>query len=152
MPVELFMDDHFRDILNSLPEKSPRSRLEPYGELIDELRRRGRTYRDIVEILADRFPLRVSISTLHDFVRARSRRKKNSVRRITPDAMTAAAPIAPKAASVDSGQKPSDNEVRRRIAAVKARRAVTTPSPDDFHFDPSQPLRLITPGKPESNE
>jgi hypothetical protein len=44
------MDSEFRNILDSLPEKPPRSRLEPYGELIDGLRRRGRTYRDVLEI------------------------------------------------------------------------------------------------------
>ena len=34
----------FRNILDSLPEKQPQSRLEPYGELIDGLRRRRRLY------------------------------------------------------------------------------------------------------------
>ena len=62
------MDSEFRKILESLPEKPPRSRLEPYAELIDGLRRRGRTYRDVVEILAEKCQLQVSISTLHDFL------------------------------------------------------------------------------------
>src|SRR6516162_4929908 len=47
-----FMDRKFEDILDTLPEKPPRSRLEPYRELIGELRKRGRTYRDIAGILA----------------------------------------------------------------------------------------------------
>ena len=38
------MGGHFQDILDSLPEKPARSRLEPYRELIEELRRRGRTF------------------------------------------------------------------------------------------------------------
>ena len=63
-----------------------------------------------------------------------------------------AAPLAPKAASVGSAQKPIEDEVRQRIAALKARKPVTTPSLDDFHFDPTQPLRLITPGKPASDK
>jgi hypothetical protein len=29
---------------------------------------------------------------------------------------------------------------------------VTRPLPDDFQFDPTQPLRLITPGKPASDK
>ncbi len=45
-----YVDSEFRNILESLPEKPLRSRLEPYGELIDGLRRRGRTYRDVLEI------------------------------------------------------------------------------------------------------
>jgi hypothetical protein len=39
------MDGRFQDILNKINRKSGRSRLEPYGELIDELRSRGLTYR-----------------------------------------------------------------------------------------------------------
>jgi hypothetical protein len=141
------MDREFRNILDSLPEKPPRSRLEPYGELIDGLRRRGRTYRDVVEILSERCQLQVSISTLHDFLRARSRRNKNSARRIAGDGLIAGT-IPPRAAGGESVQKPSE-EVRQRITALKARRPVTTPSRDDFHFDPDEPLRLITREKPE---
>jgi hypothetical protein len=144
------MDSEFRNILESLPEKPPRSRLEPYGELIDGLRRRGRTYRDVVEILAEKCQLQVSISTLHDFLRARSRRNRNSARRIAADAMIAK-PIPPRAADEESVQKPSGDEVRQRIAAFKARKPVTTPSRDDFHFDPDEPLRLITREKPGSD-
>jgi hypothetical protein len=48
------MDAKFREILDALPNKPPRSRLEPYRELIEELRRRGRTYVDIAGILAEK--------------------------------------------------------------------------------------------------
>jgi len=144
------MDSEFRNILEGLPEKPPRSRLEPYGELIDGLRRRGRTYRDVVEILAEKCQLQVSISTLHDFLRARSRRNRNSATRIAADAMFAN-PIPPRAADGESVQKPSEDEVRQRIAAFKARKPVTTPPRDDFHFDPNEPLRLITREKPGSD-
>jgi hypothetical protein len=140
------MDGEFQRIVDSLPEKPPRSRLEPYGELIDELRHRGRTYRDIVDTLAKACGLQVSISTLHDFVRARARRKRNAARQNAAGARIAAT-IAPKAET----QKPSDEEVRRRIAAMKARKAPNSPAADDFHFDPTQPLRLIPREKPGSD-
>ena len=45
------MDDNFQDIVDNLPEKPSRSRLEPHGRLIEELLRRGRTYREIAGIL-----------------------------------------------------------------------------------------------------
>ena len=45
------MEGKFEDILNSVIAKPGRSRLEPYGEFIDELRRRGLTYRDIAGVL-----------------------------------------------------------------------------------------------------
>jgi len=37
------MEDKFQDILDNLPDKRRRSRLEPYGRLIAELLRRGWT-------------------------------------------------------------------------------------------------------------
>lgn len=144
------MEGKFQHILDSVMEKPGRSRLEPYGELIDELRRRGQTYRGIAAILAEKCQFRASKSAINDFVRLRSRRKRNSARRIAAAAMTAA-PVEPKAVRVDSARKPNEDEVRRRIAAFKARKTVATPSRDDFHYDPSQPLRLITPGKPRSD-
>ena len=40
------MEPELRTILESLPEKTYRSKLEPHRELIRELRRKGRTYRE----------------------------------------------------------------------------------------------------------
>jgi hypothetical protein len=145
------MEDKFQHILNSVSAKPGRSRLEPYGELIDELRRQGFTCRAIVALLAEKCQFQTSKSAVNNFLRKRSRRKRNAARRIANDAMIAAQ-LPSKAAILDSARKQSEDEVRKRIAALKARKLVTAPSLDDFHFDPTQPLRLITPGKPESDE
>jgi hypothetical protein len=48
----------------------------PRSELIDELRRRRRTYREIVSVLAEKCDLRVSISTIHDFCASQIERSK----------------------------------------------------------------------------
>jgi len=48
------MDANLQKLLDELPEKSPRSRLEPYREFIEQLRNKGRTYRNIAEILAEK--------------------------------------------------------------------------------------------------
>ena len=144
------MENKFRDILNSVTTKPGRSRLEPYGELIDALRRRGLTYRDIAGVLAEKCDFQISKSAINDFVRARSRRKRNSARRIAADG-TIATPIAPYPAGGQSAEMPSEDEIRQRIAAFKARKPVATPSRDDFHFDPSEPPRLITREKPGSD-
>ena len=69
------MEDQLKQILESLPEKPPRSRLAPYREFIEELRQLGRTYRDIAAILAEKCQLRVSASAIRDFVRIHSRDK-----------------------------------------------------------------------------
>jgi len=135
------MDDRLKDILDALPAKLPRSRLEPYREFIEELRRRGRTYRDIAGILAEKCQVQVSASGVHDFVRIQSRREQRSSRRdpkgttksMTAPAIQRTATVAP-AASVD--------DVSRKIAALKARKSMIEPTADVFQFDPSEPLRL----------
>ena len=82
------MDDRLKDILDTLPAKSPRSRLEPYREFIQELRRRGRTYRDIASLLLEKCQVQVSASGVHDFVRTRSRTKQKSPTRIPKGTIT----------------------------------------------------------------
>src|SRR5450759_738408 len=126
------MDTKFRKILDGLPDKPPRSRLEPYRELIRELRRRGRTYRDIAHILSEKCQIQITASGVHDFVRTRSRVKGKSTKRIATDAMKTA-PAAIAAGIIDSAQKPSaDDEVQRRIVALKVRKPVTKAAPDEF--------------------
>jgi hypothetical protein len=115
------VEDEFQGILNSVKEKQGRSRLELYGELIDELRRRGLTYRYISDILTEKCQFHVSKSTVNDFLRVRSRRKRNATRRIATEAMIAP-PIHSKAAVTDSTQKPSEQEIRQRIASSKLAR------------------------------
>jgi hypothetical protein len=55
------MGARFKDIRDASPGKPPRSRLEPYRELIEELRRRGWTYRDIAHILAEKWQVQVPL-------------------------------------------------------------------------------------------
>ena len=145
------METKFKEILDGLPSKRPRSRLEPYRELIRELRRRGRTYRDIAQILGEKCQVQVTASGVHDFVRARSRVKGKSPKRVATDAMKTATAFG--AGTRDSTQKPSvDDKVQRRIVALKARKPVTKAAPGAFQFDPTQPLRLKKPGKPATDK
>ncbi len=150
------MDDKLQVILDSLPEKPPRSRLEPYRELIDELRRRGRTYREIARILVEKCQLQVSRSTVHDFVRGRSRTKPKPAKRKTPRSAETTSVSQPAvtgrttgANTANQGRPPVD-EVQQRIAALKLRPAPEQTSRRQFHYDPSEPLRL--PPKRRKNE
>lgn len=68
--------DKFETILNSLPEKPARSQLDPYCDLIKELLSGGWTYRDLARILLEKCGVHISISTIHHFVRTRSRSKQ----------------------------------------------------------------------------
>ena len=65
------MDDEFQAILDGLPPKPPRSRLEPYAELILEMRHRGRSYREIASVLNQHYDLGTAASTVHGFVQVR---------------------------------------------------------------------------------
>src|SRR5580700_10476039 len=102
------VDTHLKKILAELPIKPPRSRLEPYREFIQELRRRGRTYRDIAKILAEKCAVQVTGSGVHDFVRTRSRAKarqaENSptkANRLKVGNPVAAGPVAAASSSDD---------------------------------------------------
>ncbi len=48
------MDGRFKDIMNGVDPKPGRSRLEPYGALVEELRSQGFTCRDIATLLAEK--------------------------------------------------------------------------------------------------
>jgi hypothetical protein len=139
------MDDKFQDILDSLPEKPPRSRLEPYTELIGELRRRGRTYREIRHILAEKCGTQVSVSTLHGFLRVQSRVKKKPAKRQP----TALAKISPNAVTLKTmgvnatrQARPPIDEVQQRIVGLKLRSTPANAGPQQFQYDPNEPLRL----------
>lgn len=62
-------NDGLQAILDRLPPKPPRSKLEPYTELIHELRQRGRSYRDIAGILTACCGVNAGTHTVYNFVR-----------------------------------------------------------------------------------
>ena len=70
------MKPQFEAILKSLPAQVPRSRLHPYSELIREMRKRKRSYREITEVLRDQFGLKAGISTVRDFLLAQTKSRK----------------------------------------------------------------------------
>jgi len=72
------MDANLKQILDELPDKPPRSRLEPYREFIAELRSKGQTYRNIAEIPPGKCAVQVTGSGVHDFLRTRTRAKDRS--------------------------------------------------------------------------
>ena len=143
------MDERFQAILDNLPPKQPRSRLEPYWELIREMRRRGRTYREIAHVLADKCHVTVAASTVHDFVQVRSKNRPRKSQaelppRAKPEETSKPAPAEETAASGPASQ----DDVRSRIEAVKRR-----PQPEKpkrvFEYDENEPLRVARDNKQE---
>ena len=144
------MDVNFKEILDGLPDKPPRSRLEPYRELIRELRRRGRTYRDIAHILAEKCQIQVTASGVCDFVQKRSRPKRKPAV-LTDSGRSEQCPAAARhgvTPNLKSWPHPlSGEDVQQKIAALKARKSEAMARPEKFQFDPNEPLRLKKPEK-----
>jgi hypothetical protein len=115
--------------LANLPPKPPRSKLEPHRELIRELRRKGRTYREVSRLFAERLGLQVAPSTLHSFVKVRARHRKQ-------------AQFELPAVDLPGSQPP----VSARLAAFKAKPTAQEAKRSRFVFRENEPLTLSTDG------
>jgi hypothetical protein len=76
------------EILKNIPPDEPRSQLEPYRELILRLRRQGRPYRRIQELLEAKLGVKVALMTIHQFVKRRSRPRNEEPAATPPAAVT----------------------------------------------------------------
>jgi len=115
--------------IDNLPEKPPRSKLEPHRELIRELRRKGRTYREVAHLFEERLGLYVAPSTLHSFVKVRAKHRKRTQFELPPIQLATA-----------------DSPVLDRVSAFKAKPVVRTAKPTRFVFRENEPLSLTNNG------
>jgi hypothetical protein len=91
------LDDQIANFLADADDRPARSKLEPYAELIRELRQRRWTFRKIADALRERFAITASPSTIHDFTRVRARRPGVRMSDAQPEPMSA--PPSPPAPS-----------------------------------------------------
>jgi hypothetical protein len=133
------MDDKFKAILESIPKKRERSKIEPYTELIEQLRRRGHTYREITRILAEKCNLIVVSSTLVRFVAARSKENRKHPEHHEGRKTRSTVPAN---ISVNISSYVSDDDLRKRIEAIKQRPVNRVQTSKQFEYDPDQPLDL----------
>jgi len=127
----LITQDRIRQILDELPDREGRSCLAPYLELIFEMRRRKYSYREIARLLAERCGLKISHSTIHDFVKRHSHEVSGC-------------------GSADTSMQPNEDcrkvdhgeDVRERIAALKRRPALSSRDETRFRYDSDEPLRF----------
>jgi len=131
------MDPTLLSLLETIPQKPPRSKLETHRELIRQLRRKGCTYRDIVRILHERVGLDVAISTIHSFVKVRAKHRKQVQYELPP--------LEPESPSI----RVSPGDIASRIAALRAKPIEQNAKPKHFHFEESEPLKLINQGGPQ---
>ena len=141
------MKKDLQAILDSLPPRRRRSKLEPYAALIRALRARGRSYREIVTILRDGCGLHVALHTVYHFVRAQEQKKvaKHRPRRPPSEPVR----LASRAGASSSPRSPDGSEdMWTRVAAVKQRAPASAAEPKAFAYDENEPLQLIPDDKP----
>ncbi len=151
------MKPELQRVYEDIPADPPRSRLEPYRELILRWRRQRRTYRRIRTLLADQFSISVSTTTLFKFVKGRSRPRKAEPELAADEIKAVIAPFAvqppvpiPQTAGLPGHSKTSDDpyaEVRERMRKHKAEPTLSKPAkifeiPDD-EGDEIKPLRML---------
>lgn len=123
-------------LLQDLPERAIRSGLEPYRELVLELRRRSFSYRQIAKLLADRCGFEISHSAIHDFVRKHGA----SPPLVKPSGSEE--PLVASAPNTKSERRGTDPSIRERIESLKRQKPLPQVEETRFHFDPAKPLHL----------
>jgi hypothetical protein len=135
------MEERLQKIFDSVPADDPRSRLEPYCELILRWRRQGRTYHRIRQLLAEQFDITVAYVTLYRFIQRRSRPKTDS----PPEAQLAIImPVVAEEKSPLRSSRPSPEEIAamREAARASNHKPVFTreESKELFVYDADKPL------------
>ena len=145
------MDKPLSEILNAIPSKPPRSKLEPHYDLIRELRRRSKTYREIAKILEEHVGLHVDHSTICDFVHLRARRARAPRRleelppRLLADGITAPESKSGSSASLTaSNASDGTSDAYARIEALKRRKGTSTLADPGFRYEEGAPLVLVS--------
>jgi hypothetical protein len=133
------MDDRIKVILESIPKKHQRSKLEPFTELIKQLRRRGQTYRAIAHILARKCDMVVASSTLVRFAATLAREKRKYSKH--PNAGKSRGKMTPTV-GVNVTSAAPDADIWKRIEALKQQPAKPENSSKQFIYDPDRPLQL----------
>jgi hypothetical protein len=130
VPSLISPDQHHAMLINlsDIPPKPPRSKLEPHRELIRELRRKGRTYREIASLFVQRVGFYVAPSTIHSFVKVRARHRK---------AVQFELPAPPSVEAPNASQA---------VAVLRSKPQVEKSKQPRFVFQESEPLTLTTKG------
>jgi hypothetical protein len=143
------MDEKIRTLLDQVPDKPPRSKLEPHLEVIRELRRKGRTYQEIARFFGQHLNVTVAASTIHAFVQVRARRRQ----RKPPIELPSTAEPRMETALAESGDERAgvEGDVAERIQALKRRRPPEKAEKPRFKYDENEPLRVV-PGTREEGK
>jgi IS30 family transposase len=147
------MDGRLRTILEQLPPDPPRSKLEPYADLIRDLRRRRKTYRAIAAFLAEHCNLQVQHSTIYDFVRVRKRDRtpSQSQSQLNPPMQPVHVPSDSDERTTIENSRPASpqpqpqRDIYAHFQELKRRNSAPPPPQPKprFHYEEGEPLELI---------
>jgi Xaa-Pro aminopeptidase len=140
------VDENLQRIFDSLPEDAPRSRLEPYRELILRWRRQGRSYRRIRQLLNDECQVKVADMTVHEFVQRRSRPRK-----VQPEFQSEPAKLTP-AADQPPITRPRNRRSPEEIAAMREAASAANHKPVFQREKEIKPLFVYDPSRPLTNK
>ena|SRR5690242_875788 len=134
------MDPRFEAVLKRLPQKRYRSCLEPYSDLIREMRKRGCCYREIAQVLHEEFGLKVGTSTINDFVLSRMKLTK----RVNGNrASFSGADGNRKARIYTLRQQKAPQEPPRHFQKPNQPNLSKPAPPAPFTYNPDEPLRIM---------
>ena len=136
------MDARIRQLLDEIPERPPRSKLEEHAEVIRELRRKHRTYQEIAVFFRDHLQISVAPSTVHDFVKKRAKQARirpAQAPKLSPEFSRGATPM-PVAPPSDAVHPPSKKDARDTIQTVRAQPVASSREPSLFEFEFESPL------------
>ena len=128
------MNAELQSIFDSVPKDEPRSRVEPYRELILRWRREGRSYRKICKLLSESCGLEIRKSALHEFVERRARPRK-----LQPELPTEPTALS---ATTEHGRLSLEERIAQRdaIRAAYIKPVVPQEAPKKlFVYDPDKP-------------
>jgi hypothetical protein len=138
-------------IFDSTPADEPRSRLEPYRELILRWRRQGRSIRRICKLLSEEFNISIGKTALHKYVERRSRPRKPQPETEPeqlpgpPDAQIQPASIPDLAPRAYNKPSPEEAAKCRGLLQSFRNKPALPPKPavlEEFHYDEDKPLTI----------
>ena len=142
------MDETIRKLLDSIPERQPRSKLEPHIDVIRELRRKRRSYQEISVFFKEHLKIPVAPSTLYEFVKSRARPVKKTmvelpeVEASRPVEFQAGKPVETAPVPASQVSRPGVAETRQ---TVREQPSALPKEPPGFEFEAAKNAKFTPP-------
>ena len=134
------MDPRFEAVLKRLPQKRSRSCLEPYSDLIREMRKRGCCYREIAQVLREEFGLKVGMSTINDFVLSGMKSKK----KLNGNRTSFSGADGNRKTRIDTVSQQKVTQEPTRRSPTPNQPTLSKPAPPVlFRYNHDEPLRIL---------